>query len=67
MGNAPVGANKPIVRRDFWPANTTNPVVRPNVDTLYITGLSDLSQGNLVFTYPEPLDDRFYSFSYYDL
>lgn len=41
--------------------------VRPNTDTLYIMGLSDLSQGDVEFTFPEARDDRYYSLSYYDL
>jgi hypothetical protein len=62
-----IGTNAALVRRTFYPANTTTPGVRVNTDTLYNTGITDLSKDNVEITFPEPVDDRFYSLSYYDV
>ncbi len=41
-------------------------VVRPNVDTIYSTGVFDLSATDLVVTVPPMEEDRFYLFAFYD-
>ncbi|KAK5722969.1 hypothetical protein LTR17_014101 [Elasticomyces elasticus] len=41
-------------------------VVRPNVDTIYATGIFDLSATDLVVTLPPMEEDRFYLFGFYD-
>ncbi|KAK3649673.1 hypothetical protein LTR56_006633 [Elasticomyces elasticus] len=41
-------------------------VVRPNVDTIYATGIFDLSATDVVVTLPPMEDDRFYLFGFYD-
>ncbi|KAK4893460.1 hypothetical protein LTR27_008142 [Elasticomyces elasticus] len=46
-------------------ANVRN-IVRPNVDTIYATGIFDLSATDLVVTLPPMDEDRFYLFGFYD-
>ncbi|KAK5740665.1 hypothetical protein LTR17_004470 [Elasticomyces elasticus] len=41
-------------------------VVRPNVDTIYATGIFDLSATDVVVTLPPMEEDRFYLFGFYD-
>ena len=41
-------------------------VVRPNVDTIYSTGVFDLSATDVVVTLPAMEEDRFYLFGFYD-
>jgi len=61
-----VGSNKVVSAQTLsGPQDTT--VVRPNVDTLYSTGILDLSQDDLVLTVPNISDGRYWLFPFYDL
>ena len=61
-----VGTNKVVSAQTLsGPQDTT--VVRPNVDTLYSTGILDLSQDDLVLTVPNISDGRYWLFPFYDL
>ena len=56
----------------LYPARTLSgplnvSLVKPNVDTLYISAVVDLSHEDLVLTVPNISDGRYWSFAWYDL